>query len=59
MRPEFISVVYFEGRLLAFEKYGDVYEYRPNGSWPSWSLLSASPWPERTPNTTVAKLETE
>lgn len=55
MRPKFISIVYFEGRLLAFEEYGDVYEYRPYP--PTWRLLSSSPWPEVTPDTTKATLD--
>ncbi len=55
MRPEFISVVYFEGRLLVFEKHGDVYEYEPRRGDPTWRLLSMSPWPEKRPDSPVAK----
>lgn len=47
MRPKFITATYFEGRILLFEEYGDVYEYSPNLR--SWHLLSASPWPEKDP----------
>lgn len=45
MRPEFISALYFEGRVLLFEKHGDVYEFDPHRI--RWSVLSCSPWPER------------
>ena len=27
--PKFISVIYFEGRILCFTEFGDVYEYTP------------------------------
>lgn len=50
MRPKFISAMYFEGRILMFEEYGDVYEYcLGTGMVPWWTLLSASPWPSPTP----------
>ena len=42
--PKFISVVYFEGRLLMFEECGDVYEFNPHSI--SYSVLAYSPWPE-------------
>lgn len=45
MLPRFINAVYFEGRILVFEEYGDVYEYDPHGFY--WRLLSTSPWPRR------------
>ncbi len=43
MRPKFIQAMYFEGRILLFEEYGDVYEYSPRLT--EWRLLSVSPWP--------------
>ncbi len=48
MRPEFISAMYFEGRILLFEKHGDVYEFSPR--FMQWTVLAHSPWPERRPN---------
>ncbi len=44
MRPKFINAVYFEGRILLFEEYGDVYEYEPHDF--RWRLLTRSPWPD-------------
>lgn len=49
MRKKFIGFVYFEGRLLALEEYGDVYELDMHSfnDLPTWRLLSHSPWPEK------------
>ncbi len=58
MRPKFISAMYFEGRILMFEEYGDVYEYYPGRGCSTWTLLSASPWPERNPYDEPAKVIT-
>jgi hypothetical protein len=55
MRPKFITAMYFEGRILLFEEHGDVYEYDPRR--PSWTLLSASPWPEGYPPKEPAELK--
>jgi len=43
MRPKFIQAVYFEGRILLFEEYGDVYEFNPRTQM--WNMLCSSPWP--------------
>lgn len=45
MRPEFITAMYFEGRILLFEKFGDVYEFEPRHPF-TWRLLCSSPWPD-------------
>jgi hypothetical protein len=45
MKPKFINAVYFEGRILLFEEYGDVYEYQPHAQ--RWCIISQSPWPDR------------
>lgn len=52
MRPKFISIVYFEGRLLAFEEWGDVYHSL------TWVVLAYSPCPSKDdPYTPIAKVE--
>lgn len=43
MKPKFIGVLYFEGRILMFEEWGDVYEFLPGIG--RWILLARSPWP--------------
>lgn len=45
MRPKFIAAIYFEGRILCFEEYGDVYEFSPMVM--EWRILARAPWPER------------
>jgi hypothetical protein len=45
--PKFVSVVYFEGRLLMFEERGDVYEFNPRTN--TYTVLSYAPWPENNP----------
>lgn len=47
MPPKFISVIYFEGAVLAFTEWGDVYRYTPQLR--EWAIISYSPWPQPTP----------
>jgi hypothetical protein len=45
----FVGFVYFEGRLLAMEESGDVWELdmHAHGGIPTWKFLSHSPFYRR------------
>jgi hypothetical protein len=47
MRPHFIAAVYFEGDILLFTEWGEVYRFTPRTQ--TWMLLSAGPFPEKEP----------
>lgn len=55
MKPKFIGVLYFEGRILMFEEWGDVYEFHPGLM--EWTLLARSPWPGPQTHSDAALLE--
>lgn len=55
MRPKFITAMYFEGRILLFEEYGDVYEFSPHSR--TWMVLAYSPWPVKDPREPKAEIQ--